>query len=62
MSSSVYPYTFDAISRIGNDSVAIDQRNIQNTRYRSRSIPTATQLSTTTPKALLTPVSTNGHR
>jgi hypothetical protein len=31
MSSSVYPYTFDAMARIGNDNVAIDQRNIQNT-------------------------------
>jgi hypothetical protein len=30
MTSSVYPYTFDSVSRIGNDNTAIDQRNIQN--------------------------------
>ena len=29
-SSTVYPYTFDSMSRIGNDNVALDQRNIQN--------------------------------
>jgi hypothetical protein len=29
-SSSIYPYTFDSMSRIGNDNPAIDQRNIQN--------------------------------
>ena len=29
-STTTYPYTFDSISRIGNDNVAIDQRNIQN--------------------------------
>ena len=29
-SSSTYPYTFDSMSRIGNDNTAIDQRNIQN--------------------------------
>ena len=28
--TSVHPYTFDSISRIGNDNTAIDQRNIQN--------------------------------
>ena len=28
--TTTYPYTFDSISRIGNDNVAIDQRNIQN--------------------------------
>lgn len=28
--TSVYPYTFDSMSRIGNDNPAIDQRNIQN--------------------------------
>tara|TARA_B110001452_G_scaffold263125_1_gene264125 strand:- start:935 stop:1504 length:570 start_codon:yes stop_codon:yes gene_type:complete len=28
--TSAYPYTFDALSRIGNDNVAVDQRNIQN--------------------------------
>ena len=25
-----YPYTFDSMSRIGNDNKAIDQRTIQN--------------------------------
>ena len=30
MTTSIYPYTFDSISRIGNDSVVIDQRNLQN--------------------------------
>ena len=31
MTSTVaYPYTFDTMSRIGNDNPAIDQRNIQN--------------------------------
>jgi hypothetical protein len=30
MTTSIYPYTFDSISRIGNDSVGIDQRNLQN--------------------------------
>lgn len=28
--TTTYPYIFDSISRIGNDNVAIDQRNIQN--------------------------------
>ena len=28
--TTTYPYTFDSISRIGNDNIAIDQRNIQN--------------------------------
>ena len=29
MTSTVaYPYTFDSMSRIGNDNPAIDQRNI----------------------------------
>ena len=28
--TTTYPYTFDSSSRIGNDNVAIDQRNIQN--------------------------------
>ena len=28
--TQVYPYTFDSMSRIGNDNVAIDQRSIQN--------------------------------
>lgn len=28
--TTTYPYTFDSTSRIGNDNVAIDQRNIQN--------------------------------
>ena len=27
---SVFPYTFDNLSRIGNDSCSLDQRNIQN--------------------------------
>ena len=30
-STSIYPYTFDSMSRIGNDNTAIDQRTIQNT-------------------------------
>ncbi len=30
MASSTYPYTFDSMSRIGNDNTAIDQRSIQN--------------------------------
>ena len=31
MTSTVaYPYTFDSMSRIGNDNPALDQRNIQN--------------------------------
>ena len=30
MTTSTYPYTFDSMSRIGNDNTAIDQRNIQN--------------------------------
>ena len=30
MTTTAYPYTFDAMSRIGNDNPAIDQRNIQN--------------------------------
>ena len=29
--TTAYPYTFDEMSRIGNDYPAIDQRNIQNT-------------------------------
>ena len=29
-SASIYPYTFDSMSRIGNDNTALDQRNIQN--------------------------------
>ena len=29
-STTAYPYTFDSMSRIGNDSPAFDQRNIQN--------------------------------
>ena len=28
--STAYPYTFDSMSRIGNDATAIDQRTIQN--------------------------------
>ena len=28
--TSVYPYSFDSMSRIGNDNIAVDQRNIQN--------------------------------
>ena len=28
--TTVYPYTFDSMSRIGNDNTAIDQRNVQN--------------------------------
>ena len=28
--TSTYPYTFDSMSRIGNDTPGIDQRNIQN--------------------------------
>lgn len=27
---SIFPYTFDNLSRIGNDSCSLDQRNIQN--------------------------------
>ena len=30
MTTSTYPYTFDSMSRIGNDNTAIDQRNVQN--------------------------------
>ena len=30
MTTTAYPYSFDAMSRIGNDNPAIDQRNIQN--------------------------------
>ena len=29
-STTNYPYTFDSMSRIGNDNVSINQRNIQN--------------------------------
>ena len=29
-STTAYPYTFDSMSRIGNDETAIDQRTIQN--------------------------------
>ena len=29
-STTAYPYSFDSMSRIGNDNPAIDQRNIQN--------------------------------
>ena len=28
--TSIYPYTFENMSRIGNDNLSIDQRNIQN--------------------------------
>ena len=28
--TTAYPYTFDSMSRIGNDNVTIDQRSIQN--------------------------------
>ena len=28
--STAYPYSFDSMSRIGNDATAIDQRTIQN--------------------------------
>ena len=28
--TSVYSYSFDLMSRIGNDNIAVDQRNIQN--------------------------------
>ena len=34
--TTTYPYTFDSISRIGNDNVAIDQRNIQCERIISK--------------------------
>jgi hypothetical protein len=30
MASTAYPYTFDSMTRIGNDNTAIDQRTIQN--------------------------------
>jgi len=30
MTTSVHPYSFDSMSRIGNDNTAIDQRTIQN--------------------------------
>lgn len=30
MTTTDYPFTFDSLSRIGNDNVSIDQRNIQN--------------------------------
>ena len=29
-STTAYPYSFDSMSRIGNDNTAIDQRTIQN--------------------------------
>ena len=39
LTNSVYPYTFDNMSRIGNDNTAIDQRNLQNlnnTNYQTQ--------------------------
>ena len=38
MSTTTYPYVFDSISRIGNDTPAIDQRNIQNTANANYSL------------------------
>ena len=31
--TSIYPYAFDSMSRIGNDSVSVDQRSIQNMHH-----------------------------
>lgn len=31
--TSIYPYAFDSMSRIGNDSVSVDQRTIQNMHH-----------------------------
>ena len=31
--TSIYPYVFDSMSRIGNDSVTVDQRTIQNMHH-----------------------------
>ena len=36
--TTTYPYTFDSISRIGNDNIAIDQRNIQNMNHANHQL------------------------
>lgn len=36
--TSIYPFTFDSMSRIGNDNATLDQRNIQNNASLSHTL------------------------